>query len=557
MRERISRVFAKSEKTVGGAAPATQPTAIHLVRDRGLEWSHREQVVAAVRDLRSAGFETITTFRIAEIESLRLVGLAHRKDGYLAVVYEHAQAGVWCNLVAVYDRGGSLTLSNARQGRELEQMPGHEKHLLRGASIAKLFKGLGRNLRDEPLLRIVPGNFVQVFEEAYAKEIAWRQSAGSGAPATSAAAIGSATGASAPATAAAVGEPSGRRDPELDRRCAPLFAAIEARDAVQVREFLSRGNSPEGRDAYGRTALMAAAASEVPEVVEPLVEYSADVNARAPGLPGDALGANPVSGGFVTPLTAALESGDPDVLTLLLAAGAELEGPSEPTPLQFAALQGDIELAGILLAAGAEVDRPGELGYTPLFSAAAEGYFDVVELLVGAGADVHFKCDGETAITLAAVAGASDVVEFLATRVKGRLCRRAEKMLREAGLGPDPKAKRLMMAAMNGKAAMVDKLLEFGVSPDAVEYEDENAVTALMVATQEGHLEVMKRLLAAGADVNHADSYGTALKRALNPTFMDADRQPLVIRLLIESGAGFERLDNEERRLLAEAIRGI
>ena len=53
------------------------------------------------------------------------------------------------------------------------------------------------------------------------------------------------------------------------------------------------------------------------------------------------------------------------------------------------------------------------------------------------------------------------------------------------------------------------------------------------------------------------DGFGTALKRALNPTFMDAARQPAVIRLLIESGADFERLTDDERKLLAQALKGV
>ncbi len=593
MRDLLSKLFAKPTK--GGVRPpgvrpparGAQPARIHLVRDRDLEWAHRKQVASVVRDLRKIGFETISTFRIAEMEGLQLVGLAHRQEGYLAVIYEHRVAGAWCNLAAVYENGETLTVSNAARGRELEPIPGHERHLLRGTSVAALYKSFRRHLRPRKRQRVEPINFVRIFEEAYAREIAWRaapapaaETAGRVAAIPAVAADGTYSAPGAPAAEApaaktnessevaaarvaadriAAERAAALRDPELDRRSAPLHAAIAGRDRARVRDLLASGLPVEGRDAYGRTALMAAVASGDPQLAEALVGAGADVNARTVGLPGDALGTDAGSEGVITPLIAAIETGDADIVTLLLASGADLAAPDELTPLQFAAQQGDAEVVAALLAAGAAVDRPGEDGYTPLLSAAAEGYADVVELLVMAGADVNRRVEGETAITLAAAAGAREIVAYLAQRVKPRWRREAEQLLADAGPPRDTEAKRLMQAAMNGKTVMVGKLLGNGVHPDAVEQrgEGETPVTPLQVATKQGRLEVMRLLIRAGADVNYADSYGTALKRALNPTFMDADKQPAVIRLLIESGADFERLTDDERKLLAEALKGV
>lgn len=535
MRELISRLL--TGKKPAPVAPIRQPARIHLVRDRDLEWSDRRQVAALVGDLRAVGFQTITSFRIEEIPELRLVGLAHPEAGHLGVVYEHRLAGAWCNLVAIYRDGKSLTVSNARQSSKLEPRPGHEKHLLPGASVAKLYRTFQRRLRDEPRSRVEPGNFVLIFEDAYAEEIAWRQRSSAPDPATASV-----------------------RDPRLDRECEPLFAAIQALDEIRMREFLGRGLSPEGRDAHGRTALMAAAATGEPALVEALLQAGAEVSARAVGLPGDALASDP-SGhpeptGILTPLTSAIESGNAEVVRRLIAAGAQLEGPGELTPLQFAAQQGDAEVAQALIAAGADANRRGEDDMTPLLAAASEGYLDVVEILVGAGADVEVRCGGETAISLAAAAGARDVVAHLAPRLKGRLRKQAEKILAEAtGPVPDTRVRRLMVAAMNGKAAMVRKLLAAGVAPDAVEHGDASPVTPLMAATQEGDLEIMRLLIAAGADVNHSEGQDTPLKRALNPTFMDAEKQPAVIRLLVDSGAFTFDLSEQERALVARATK--
>jgi ankyrin repeat protein len=74
--------------------------------------------------------------------------------------------------------------------------------------------------------------------------------------------------------------------------------------------------------------------------------------------------------------------------------------PYEMTLLMTAALHGHADLVETLLAAGARVgDREVVQGYTALILAAAHGHADVVRLLLAAGADAHARTDnGETAL---------------------------------------------------------------------------------------------------------------------------------------------------------------
>ncbi|KAM5351190.1 hypothetical protein ACJ41O_003913 [Fusarium nematophilum] len=130
---------------------------------------------------------------------------------------------------------------------------------------------------------------------------------------------------------------------------------------------------------------------------------------------------------FVLPRTAfqaAVESGDVDIMELLLEAGADVNAPpaddSGATALQIAAATGQIGIARRLIALGADVDADGARahGRTALEAAAEHGRLDMVHFLVEAGAKileptgteakrsvgVHGRSDGGTAVATPLVA---------------------------------------------------------------------------------------------------------------------------------------------------------
>ena len=151
-----------------------------------------------------------------------------------------------------------------------------------------------------------------------------------------------------------------------------------------------------------------------------------------------------------------------DVVAVLLEAGASVDASpdSGETALAQAAMSGHLEIVESLLAAGATVDAATKDGWTPLMLAADE-FGDVVRRLLLAGADVAAASDkGETA--LHAAASATD-------------------------------------------QSIVRALLEHGANPNAVglvatEGVERNA-TALSIATSWCHLEAIRALIAAAADV--------------------------------------------------------
>ena len=104
------------------------------------------------------------------------------------------------------------------------------------------------------------------------------------------------------------------------------------------------------------------------------------------------------SRGVLTPLYAAVQSGEVEVVRVLVKAGADVNqatkvGPRMTTPLLLAAAEGDVAVVRALVEAGADVNHPAGgssmCGETPLFVAALLSHVRVVRALLKAGADVH------------------------------------------------------------------------------------------------------------------------------------------------------------------------
>lgn len=103
-------------------------------------------------------------------------------------------------------------------------------------------------------------------------------------------------------------------------------------------------------------------------------------------------------------------------------------------------------------------------------------------------------------------------------------------------------------AAQEGNLELVLQALENGDDP---EEEDEDGVTALMIAAEQGHLEVMKALLTLGADANSADANGvTVLMRAALKGHIEA------VCLLIAEGTCALAVDNDGATALHYAALG-
>ncbi|HVZ23345.1 MAG TPA: ankyrin repeat domain-containing protein [Vicinamibacterales bacterium] len=224
-------------------------------------------------------------------------------------------------------------------------------------------------------------------------------------------------------------------------------------------------------------------------------------------------------------LTDAVRGGDRQAVQALLKAGtpANSADPDGTTALQWAARANDVDVARVLLRAGARVDAANRYGVTPLSLAAQNGSAPMIELLLAAGADPnHVISKGQTV---------------------------------------------LMTAARTGNVAAVTALLDHGA--DVAAREDLLGEDALMWAASENHPDVVKLLIARGADVNVRSTPLTFPREQFGlegvPTFLPkGDWTPLMYAArdgateaaaaLADAGAELDAVDPEHATALLRAI---
>jgi uncharacterized protein len=161
--------------------------------------------------------------------------------------------------------------------------------------------------------------------------------------------------------------------------------------------------------------------------------------------------------------------------------------PSPGAALYDAAERGWVSAIGRLVAEGAQPNWQNAAGWTPLMIAAAERQLDAVVALLEAKADPNLRnAYGRTAIMYASTYGQTDIVEKL------------------LAAGADPNLvpsdasgwTALISAAARGHPRTVQALLRGGANAGVAA---RNGSTALDIAREAGHAEVVRILEAAAA----------------------------------------------------------
>jgi uncharacterized protein len=241
----------------------------------------------------------------------------------------------------------------------------------------------------------------------------------------------------------------------------PLTLAAANGDAVLIQRLLKAGAKANTTRWNGETALMIAAGAGSVEAVRQLVLHGADVNASDPRRGQTAL------------MWAAAE-GHEDVVNALVEIGADVKTASKNgfTPLVFATTKNDVESIAALLKAGADPNYTLASGSKPLMVAMAYRHTDAALALLDAGADFTTRDRaGNAPMHVAAQVGDLALV----------------KKLLEKGADPNVRTPRSMLPAGRGGGG------GFRGAPSGEQ-------TPLMLAARGDHEEIMRTLVAGGAD---------------------------------------------------------
>lgn len=325
-----------------------------------------------------------------------------------------------------------------------------------------------------------------------------------------------------------------------------LVEAAKKADKAAVRTLLKQGADVNAPYADGATALHWAAHWNDLEMADLLIRAGARVNAA------NDLGA--------TPLWVASINGSAEMIERMVKAGANPNTtlPSGETPLMTAARTGNVGAVKWLLANGAHVNaQEYSRGQTALMWAVAEKRPDVVKLLVDMGADTHIRSHVRTQIVnTTGNADASGVIEieqggYTALMFAAQMDElESARLLLAAGADANETApvgtSALVIAAHSDSSAVATLLLDKGADPNA----GGAGYTALHAAVLRGNLDLVKALLAHGANPNTPVEKATqarrvsvdfALSKAVvgtTPFWMAAKFiEPGIMRVLAANGA--------------------
>jgi ankyrin repeat protein len=362
-----------------------------------------------------------------------------------------------------------------------------------------------------------------------------------------------------------------------------IFLAAAQGQLDIVKTLITLGANCDKPDGAGTTPLMIAAINQHKEVVKLLLSAGADFT-LSEETNGRMLFHMAASNGYQdiieqllaagvnidvaarsgkTALIYALQSGHHQLADWLIEQGAsKTVVASDGTTLLHAAAEGGNDVyAEQLLASGLDVNQPGKQGHTPLLLAAIQGHAKTVTRLLQAGAKINDINDAKmTPLDVATYNGHLEVVQVLS--------KADEQISQKLHSSNSP----LFFAIQKNHIELVNFFIEIGCDINAVSgmserdlYKEvvnalrdtgantrrmtQRALSPLCVAIYMGHVEIVERLLQAGAEKSINDDNGYVLL-----LLAIEKRHYKIITLLLASGVRINPTEEDRAVPLHKAI---
>jgi ankyrin repeat protein len=313
-----------------------------------------------------------------------------------------------------------------------------------------------------------------------------------------------------------------------------------------IKILLENGADATATDNDGLTALMNAAENGKVDTLKAIAEHVNDPDYI-----------NQMSNTGFTALIIASAHGHVEAMEYLIGAGASVDAvhDNKVTALMYAAAAEHLDAMKALIKGGADLEFKHTNGGTALLEASTAGKYEAIKLLVESGANVDFMDDdGVNPLMAIAAQGSSDAQAFILDELKKT--KAGSDLTNYINLFAHSGGSAVMFAAAGGHVECAKQLMDLGADINAVArnkpgyleklkkmieegqvQEDEphvDGVTALHVAAQGGHLDMVKVLIEAGvaSSIAHLDDGGRSpLVLAVQGNYGE------VASVLVEAGA--------------------
>jgi ankyrin repeat protein len=229
----------------------------------------------------------------------------------------------------------------------------------------------------------------------------------------------------------------------------PLINAAGSGALDLAALLVSSGAEVDAATTDGQTALMIAAGKGQKEIAALLLEAGANPNARA----GREVGND-------YPLSEAVASGDPELVQMLLDAGAVISEDRRDKGDLFQRGAGDPRIVRLLAIYGTDLNMPDNMNRYPLTQVLEYGRSDSARVLLALGAQPDIRANGgKHALVLASARGHADILPLIFER--------SERIRTDSRI----QQQSLQAAIENGRTACVRYLLDRGVTGSLSEAE--------------------------------------------------------------------------------------
>ncbi|XP_015207984.1 ankyrin repeat and SOCS box protein 15 isoform X1 [Lepisosteus oculatus] len=330
-----------------------------------------------------------------------------------------------------------------------------------------------------------------------------------------------------------------------------LTLAVQAGHVQNVRALLEKGASPHNANRKNETPLLLAVRSGSREMVSTLIKNGAFVDqlclkkwtavheAAKMGQSdimslllrnGGSISQRDVYG--VTPLGIAAEYAHADVLEILIHKGGDVNAQSDhgESVLFDAASGGNPDCIELLLEYGASPNIPNLSGHLPIHRAAYGGHYLAVKILIPVTSRKAIRDSGQSPVHSAADGGNAQCLELLIENgfdVNVVLESHISDNYEDARRTP------LYFAVSNGDVTCTELLLKHGAATN------KDPLKCLLVAVRAMRYEIVRLLLAYGADIN---CYFTMVHDTIFPSAIQyCLKDEMMMRLLLNNGYDAEK----------------